>query len=93
MKFLKEGFDVFVLASFEDKSSCRILHLLEFVKKMFLENLIEENYSSQVVIKLFPQIRITIARAESHNQRSTSCESSRVRTSGESLCQSVASLL
>ena len=25
MKFLKEGFDVFVLASFEDKSGCRIL--------------------------------------------------------------------
>ena len=35
MKFLKEGFDVFVLESFEDKSGCRILDLLEFVKKMF----------------------------------------------------------
>ena len=34
MKFLKEGFDVFVLESFEDKSGCRILDLLEFVKKM-----------------------------------------------------------
>ena len=51
MKFLKEGFDLFVLASFEDKSGCRILDLLEFVKKMFLENLIEENYSSQVLTK------------------------------------------
>ena len=37
MKFLKEGFDVFMLASFEDKSGCRILNLLGFVKKMFLE--------------------------------------------------------
>ena len=27
MKFLKEGFDVFVLESFEDKSGCRILDL------------------------------------------------------------------
>ena len=35
VKFLKEEFDVFVLASFEDKSGCRILDLLEFVKKMF----------------------------------------------------------
>ena len=35
MKFLKEGFDVFVLESFEDKSGCQILDLLEFVKKMF----------------------------------------------------------
>ena len=35
MTFLKEGFDVFMLASFEDKSGCRILDLLEFVKKMF----------------------------------------------------------
>ena len=51
MKFLKEGFDVFVLESFEDKSGCRILELLEFVKKLFLENLIEENYSSQVLTK------------------------------------------
>ena len=35
MKFLKEGFDVFVPESFEDTSGCRILDLLEFVKKMF----------------------------------------------------------
>ena len=48
MKFLKEGFDVFVLESFEDKSGCRILDLLEFIK-MNLENVLEENYSSQVV--------------------------------------------
>ena len=34
MKFVKEGFDVFVLVSFEDKSGCRILNLLQFVKKM-----------------------------------------------------------
>ena len=46
MKFLKEGFDVFVLESFEDKSGCQILDLLEFVEKM-----IEENYSSPVLIK------------------------------------------
>ena len=51
MKFLKEGFDVFVLASFEDKSGCRILDLLEFVKNIVWENLIEENYSSQVLTK------------------------------------------
>ena len=51
MKFLKEGFDVFVLANFQDKSGCRIWDLLEFVKKIVLENLIEENYSSQVLIK------------------------------------------
>ena len=37
MTFLKQGFDVFVLASFEDKTDCRILDLLEFVKKMFGE--------------------------------------------------------
>ena len=36
MKFLKEGFDVFVLESFEDNSGCRILDLLEFVKKMLI---------------------------------------------------------
>ena len=35
MKFLKEGFDVFVLENFEDKSGCRILDPSEFVKKMF----------------------------------------------------------
>ena len=29
------GFDVLMLASFEDKSGCRILDLLGFVKKMF----------------------------------------------------------
>ena len=51
MKFLKEGFDVFVLAIFEDKSGCRILDLLEFVKNIVWENLIEENYSSQVLTK------------------------------------------
>ena len=52
MKFLTEGtFDVFVLASFEDKSGCRILDLLEFVKNIVWENLIEENYSSQVLTK------------------------------------------
>ena len=34
MKFLKEGFDVFVLASFEDKSGCRNWDLLEFVKNL-----------------------------------------------------------
>ena len=51
MKFLKEGFDVFVLASFEDKSGCRILDLLEFVTEDVLENQMEENYSSQVLTK------------------------------------------
>jgi len=35
VKLLKEGFDVFMLVSFEDKSGCRILDLMEFVKKMF----------------------------------------------------------
>ena len=35
VKFLMEWFDVFMLLSFEDKSGCRSLCLLEFVKKMF----------------------------------------------------------
>ena len=34
MEFLKKGFDVFLLPSFEDKSCYRILDLLEFVKKL-----------------------------------------------------------
>ena len=50
MKFLKEGFNVFVLESFEDKSGCRILDLLECQEDV-LESLIEENYSSQVLTK------------------------------------------
>ena len=53
MKFLKEGFDVFVLASFEDKSAGPFGDCQEGV----LENLIEENYSSQVVMNRFVQIR------------------------------------
>ena len=48
MKFLKEGFDVFVLASFESKSDCRIW---DGVCQDVLENLIEENYSSQILTK------------------------------------------
>ena len=32
MEFLKKRFDVFLLASFEDESCCRILDLLQFVK-------------------------------------------------------------
>ena len=51
MKFLKEGFDVFVLESFEDKSGCRILDLFGVCQEDVLENLIEENYSSQVLTK------------------------------------------
>ena len=43
MKFLKEGFDVFLLASFEDKSGV--------CQEDVLENLIEENYSSQILTK------------------------------------------
>ena len=46
MKFLKEGFDVFVLASFEDKSGP-----FGVCQEGVLENLIEENYSSQVLTK------------------------------------------
>ena len=52
---------MFVLVSFEDKSGCRILDLLEFVKKMLLENLIEENYSSQVLTKQRAQRRVFVA--------------------------------
>ena len=43
MEFLKKGFDVFLLPSFEDKSCSRILDLLQ------LDSLIAENYSSQIL--------------------------------------------
>ena len=50
MKFLKEGFGVFALASFED------VWLQNFgpfgvSQEDVLENLIEENYSNQVLTK------------------------------------------
>ena len=53
--------DVFTLASFENRSGCRILDLFEFVKKMFLKNLIEEIYSSQVLTKQKAQRRVFVA--------------------------------
>ena len=47
MKFLKEKFISFMLASFGDKSGCRVLKILEYQEDC-LENLIGGNHSSLV---------------------------------------------